>query len=54
MKTKYRVDRLIGEGSFGQVYKGVCKMTKKKVAIKHIDQEMFLDERYSRKLVREI
>jgi serine/threonine protein kinase len=32
----YRVGKEIGRGTFGKVYEGQCKVTKKKVAIKLI------------------
>ena len=49
----YLIIDVIGDGTFGTVYKAKCKNTSKKVAIKHI--ENFSDQEYGLiKVIREI
>lgn len=43
-ETLYEKQEIIGKGAFGKVYKGICKKTKKPVAIKIIDLEDAEDE----------
>jgi len=43
-ETLYEKQEIIGKGAFGKVYKGLCRKTKKPVAIKIIDLEDAEDE----------
>jgi len=43
-ETLYEKQEIIGKGAFGKVYKGICRKTKKPVAIKIIDLEDAEDE----------
>lgn len=44
----------LGEGSYGQVYAGTDKQTNKRVAIKYIDDNIFLDPADTKRIYREI
>ena len=50
----FNVNNLLGEGSYGSVYKGLNKKTKQAVAIKAMSMENFYDTKHLELLKNEI
>eukprot|EP01063_Lacrimia_lanifica_P022905 TRINITY_DN3041_c0_g2_i2.p1 TRINITY_DN3041_c0_g2~~TRINITY_DN3041_c0_g2_i2.p1 ORF type:complete len:534 (+),score=239.21 TRINITY_DN3041_c0_g2_i2:56-1603(+) len=54
LDPRYRLDKIIGAGSYGVVLKGVDTTTKQPVAIKKISKVIFQDTRLAKRILREV
>ena len=53
INTKYKIKEQIGKGAYGCVYRGLCRVTNRQVALKILKNEMKSDYDYV-KVIREI
>ena len=53
IKSKYKIKEEIGKGAYGSVYRGVCKISNRQVALKILNNRLNSEYDYV-KVIREI